>query len=173
LYYPQQHVENDTIINKALDEKGNAYTSGRINYNNSEIIYMDQSQKKKISSLEVYKFDLKGRKFLIEEVLEDQDWILTEETKKIDQYVCYKAVLNNSEKRVEAWYTNEIQTALGPKGYGLPGLILELKEGKRNVSFHKIDLLSPDTIAIKPPTEGEKITREDLENLSAKLFGEY
>jgi len=167
-------VENDTIINQALDEKGNVYTSGRINYNNSEIIYMNQSQKKKISSLEVYQFDLKGRKFLIEEALEDQDWMLTKETKKIDQYLCYKAVLNNSEKRVEVWYTREIKAAHGPKGYyGLPGLILELKEGKKNVSFHKIHLLSKEKTNIKPPTEGEKITREDLENLPAKLFGQH
>jgi len=39
IYYPQEPVENDTVINQTLDEKGNTYTNGRINYNNSEIIF--------------------------------------------------------------------------------------------------------------------------------------
>ncbi|AXT50641.1 GLPGLI family protein [Aquimarina sp. BL5] len=174
LYYPQEEVGNDTVSEIRTNRKGREFKRERINYNNSEVVYIDQSQRKKISSLEVYEFDLKGRKFLIEEALEQPQWTLTKETKKIDQYVCYKAILKNSDKKVEAWYTREIKSAHGPKGYcGLPGLILELKEDKRTVNFHKIRILSENGFEINPPTEGEKITRQELIDLPAKLFNQY
>ncbi|WP_299899611.1 GLPGLI family protein [uncultured Aquimarina sp.] len=174
LYYPQNEVSNDTVSHSRTSKKGRELVDERINYNDSEIIYLDISQKKKISSLKVHKFDYKGRKFLIEETLEPQEWELTQETKKIDQYLCYKAILKNSDKKVEAWYTNKIKASYGPKGYyGLPGLILELKEGEKKVSFDKVSLFPSEPIIINPPNEGEKITREELENLSTKIFNEY
>ncbi|WP_405207587.1 GLPGLI family protein [Aquimarina sp. LLG6339-5] len=174
LYYPQNKAGNDTVSQEGTNEKGDNFKNVRINYYDSEVIYIDQSQNKKTSYIKVHEFDFRGREFLIEEVLDKQEWALTKETKKVKQYVCYKAVLNNSDKKVEAWYTKEIIANHGPKGYyGLPGLILELKEGKKTVRFHKIQLLSSDTIDIKPPTEGEKITREELKNLPSKLFNQY
>ncbi|WP_299444052.1 GLPGLI family protein [uncultured Aquimarina sp.] len=174
LYYPQEKVSNDTLSETRTNKNGSEFTRERINYNNSEIIYIDQSQNKKISALKVHVFDNRGRLFLIEEVLETQEWILTKETKKIDQYVCYKAILNNSERKVEAWYAKEIKSTNGPKGYhGLPGLILELKEGRKTIRFHEINLLSSESMDIKPPTEGEKVTRQELEDLPSKLFNQY
>lgn len=174
LYYPQNEVSNDTVSHSRTNKKGRELVDERINYNDSEIIYLDTSKKKKISSLKVHKFDYKGRKFLIEEGLEPQEWELTNKVKKIDQYICYKAILKNSDKKVEAWYTEKIKAPYGPKGYyGLPGLILELKEDKRKVSFDKVSLFPSEPIIINPPTEGDKITREELEDLSTKIFNEY
>ncbi|MGY3793635.1 GLPGLI family protein [uncultured Aquimarina sp.] len=174
LYYPQNEVSNDTVSHSRTNKKGRELVDERINYNDSEIIYLDTSKKKKISSLKVHKFDYKGRKFLIEETLEPQEWELTNKVKKIDQYICYKAILKNTDKKVEAWYTNKIKASYGPKGYyGLPGLILELKEGEKIVSFDKVSLFPSEPIIINPPNEGEKITREELENLSTKIFNEY
>ncbi|MGY3793634.1 GLPGLI family protein [Aquimarina sp. 433] len=174
LYYPQDNVSNDTVSRTSFNKKGKELVDEQINYNDSEIIYLDISQKKKISALKVHKFDFRGRKFLIDETLEPQEWELTEETKKIDQYRCYKAILKNSDKKVEAWYTNKIKASYGPKGYyGLPGLILELKEGEKKVSFDKVSLFPSEPIIINPPTEGEKITREELEGLAQKLFDQY
>ncbi|WP_299211466.1 GLPGLI family protein [uncultured Aquimarina sp.] len=174
LYYPQEKVSNDTLSETRTNEKGRKYTREHINYNDSEIIYVDRTSKKIVSSLKIHEFDQRGRTFLIEEELEQLQWTLIKETKKIDQYICYKAILNNSDKKVEAWYTREIKLAHGPKGYyGLPGLILELKEDKRTVSFYKIHVLPEDGFELKPPTEGEKISREELKDLPAKLFNEY
>ncbi|MBW1295932.1 GLPGLI family protein [Aquimarina litoralis] len=174
LYYPQDKVSNDTVSHSRTNKQGRELVDERINYNDSEIIYLDTSIKKKISSLKVHKFDFRGRKFLIDEALVIQKWELTKETKQIDKYLCYKAILLNSDKRVEAWYTNEIKAPFGPKGYyGLPGLILELKEDRQRVRFDKIYLFPSEPVIVNPPTEGEKITREELENLSAKIFNEY
>ncbi|MHA7057724.1 GLPGLI family protein [Aquimarina sp. M1] len=174
LYYPQEKVGNDTISETRTNKRGLEFKRERINYNDSEIIYIDQSQKTKVSSIKVHEFDKKGRGFLIEEALENLQWSLREETKQIDNYVCHKAILQNSDKKVVAWYTKEFNTSAGPKGYhGLPGLILELKEGKKTVSFHKINLLSAQSMDINPPTEGEKITRQELNDLPSKLFNQY
>jgi len=158
LYYPQEKVSNDSISESNINEKGKSIVNQRINYNNSEIIYIDQKNNKKVTALKIHEFDLKDREFLIEETLEKQEWILTKETKKIGQYVCYRAELKYSNNTIEAWYTTEIKISAGPKGYyGLPGLILELRKGKSTVRFDSIQLFSNEKIEIQPPTEGEKI----------------
>ena len=78
-----------------------------------------------------------------------ENWLITKETKKIDNYLCYKATNTNVVVNpkgefkfpVTAWFCPEIPVSFGPSGYGnLPGLILELQV--RNVSYiaKKIDL---------------------------------
>ena len=94
---------------------------------------------------------------MIEEKLESYNWIKGLETKKIGGYNCRRAVLTNSEKDVEAWFTEEIKNKDGPKGYwGLPGLILELTEDNQTVSFSYIRILSKESFEINPPVEGKK-----------------
>lgn len=68
--------------------------------------------------------------------MDDINWKLTKETKKIGKYTCYKATTNiYSEqpfgmgfiKPVIAWYTPDIPVPFGIQGFvGLPGLTLEL-----------------------------------------------
>lgn len=102
----------------------------------------------------------------------NKNWVLTNETKKIDNYTCYKAtteyVVINSRGEfkhpVIAWYCPELPFSFGPGGYGgLPGLILELQE--RNIVFGaiKIELKSSHEKIILP-TKGKKITNEDYQN---------
>lgn len=71
-----------------------------------------------------------------------RNWILTNETKLIDNYLCYKATniykVTNGEKifnhAVIAWFCPKLPYPFGPNGYGnLPGLILELQV--RNIVF--------------------------------------
>ena len=70
------------------------------------------------------------------------NWMLTTETKLIDNYLCYKATniykVTNDTKTflhpVTAWYCPQIPYRYGPNGYSnLPGLILELQV--RNVVY--------------------------------------
>lgn len=88
---------------------------------------------------------------MVKESLKD-NWTMHNETKVIDNYVCYKAtnvniIENDSGKifrhPVVAWYCPQLPYNYGPNGYGnLPGLILELQV--RNVVFgvKKIDFNS-------------------------------
>ncbi|KAA1244290.1 GLPGLI family protein [Aquimarina sp. RZ0] len=174
IYYPQENVSNDTLISTVVSASGLRSSKKIINYNDMEVIYKDLSEKIQVSSLQKHHFDRKKRSFLIEEELQDFNWIITQKTKKIKGYVCYKALLKESNKNIEAWFTREIKTSTGPKEYwGLPGLILEIREGRRTVSLSSISIFSSESFDIKPPTEGEKITREDFEGVSSRLFDEY
>lgn len=80
-----------------------------------------------------------------------ENWILTNETKNIDNYLCYKAtniytVVNPKgtfKFPVTAWYCPKIPYSFGPLGYGnLPGLILELQVRNVNYLSKRIDLNS-------------------------------
>ena len=86
------------------------------------------------------------------------DWELSNETKIIDQFTCFKAILKQDGTNyfgkkttfiTEAWYAPALPYAFGPKGFnGLPGLILELKTKRTTFLASKIVTLS----ALKPIT---------------------
>ncbi len=114
-------------------------------------MYKNFAQQKGLQSTE-----MGGKNFLIVDTLKPQPWKLSEETKKILGYTCYKATRkapaprmmmrsmsmggantgdttksnsSSTPKEIEivAWYTNDIVTPAGPENYGLlPGLILEI-----------------------------------------------
>jgi GLPGLI family protein len=108
------------------------------------------------------------------------EWKLENETKLIDNYLCYKAtsveVVVNSEgtfkHAIIAWYCPSIPFSYGPKGFnGLPGLILELQV--RNITWGatKIELSKEDKI-IEKPTKGKLITEDEYKKMisSPPLF---
>lgn len=89
-----------------------------------------------------------GRLFLVA-LYPLNPWNVTQETKKIGKYTCYKATLKDSyigmsgknEKTIIAWFTPQIPYPFGPLKYnGLPGLILELQDGKFIFYAKKIQL---------------------------------
>ena len=66
---------------------------------------------------------------------------------------------------ITAWYTPEIPVNQGPEGYwGLPGLILEVNDGKTVILCSKIVLNPKEKVVIKPASKGKVI--------SQKLFDE-
>ncbi|MCZ8089197.1 GLPGLI family protein [Flavobacterium sp.] len=96
---------------------------------------------------------LKEKQFLGQDIYlkekKVENWILTSETKQIDNYLCYKATNTYTVVNIKgtfkfpviAWYCPKLPYSFGPLGYGnLPGLILELQV--RNVNYHSknIDL---------------------------------
>lgn len=102
-------------------------------------------------------------------------WKLLNTSKKIGKYNCYKATLlnnNNKETKVTAWYTLDIPLAYGPKDYnGLPGIILELYEGKFFFKASKIELSNKNKI-IEKPVDGLKLTQEEFNNRFKGFFDE-
>ena len=91
------------------------------------------------------------------------DWKLTQETKLIGGYLCYKAInisSNNKKKKPIAWYTPNISASFGPKQYfGLPGLILELEEAAVIFKAKEITL-NPKNKIVFEIIDGIKITKE-------------
>lgn len=108
----------------------------------------------------------------------NSNWTLTNETKEIDGYLCYKAtseyIVFNSKGEfrhpVIAWYCPQISIPLGPLGYGkLPGLILELQEWNNVFGLEKIQFLDVQE-PIFIPTKGIKISNQDYQNKVGEAF---
>lgn len=117
--------------------------------------------------------------FLIEQE-KNSDWKLTQEKKKIGNFVCFKAIKNDTyvgssgnliNRKIIAWYTNEIPYPYGPLKYnGLPGLILELKNDKAIFYATKIELHKKNVIEnIKKPKKGIKITQKKYDSIVMNL----
>lgn len=171
-----------------------------------------------------------GKEFLIKDSLPKYNWVLTEETKKIGDYTCFKATttiepsksdfrnmrMKREEQRIEkklekqgnttgstteenkkdekekakttnfmdqvelpkeititAWYCPEIPINQGPEGYwGLPGLILEVSDGKTIILCSKLALNTKDKVEIKAPTGGDKVTQKEFDEIMMKKMEE-
>ena len=136
-----------------------------------DIFYTDLHKNENIESK--YAF---GQDFLITH--ESVKWNLSTETKVINTYNCKKATTTieinrrgvKVKKKVVAWYASDIPLNFGPKFYnGLPGLILELQEGKLKFNATKIILNPKGNIILKKPINGELVTTEELSKIAIKL----
>ncbi|UQD55252.1 GLPGLI family protein [Flavobacterium sp. K5-23] len=104
------------------------------------------------------------------------NWILLNETKLIDNYLCYKATTENivvhKEKTfrhpITAWYCPQIPFPYGPLNYGnLPGLILELQTKDAVYGAKTIQLNVNDTV-IEELKKYRVIEEEELNDLIEK-----
>lgn len=147
----------------------------------NDVLYKDVNKK-------IYrnKTEISGKNFLIEDKLQTADWEMTAETKKIGKYTCYKATRSREEERVsftmtdgdkeetkekvtvttEVWYTPEIPVSNGPGMFwGLPGLILEVHEGKLTIVCTELVLNPSDKVSIDRPTKGKKVSQEKFDKI--------
>lgn len=103
-----------------------------------------------------------------------KNWILHNETKKIDRFVCYKAtteIVRVAPQKtfrfpITAWYCPEINVPFGPAGFGnLPGLILELQT-KDAVFGVKTILINPeDKIEVPKLKKGNLTSEKELDEI--------
>lgn len=149
------------------------------NSEGSDILYRNLNENRYVNQNEFH-----GKVFLIRDELEKPEWTLTNETKSIGEYVCFKAtydrivkktVMNSSDGKVEtveelqtvtAWYTPQIPLGHGPENYwGLPGLILEINDENYALLCTKIVLNNKDAIEVTEPRRGSKITKEKYDKI--------
>ena len=77
------------------------------------------------------------------------------------------------EIAVTAWYTPEIPVNQGPENYwGLPGLILEVNDGKTTILCSKVVMNAKEKVEIKPSTSGDVITQEKYDEVVLKKMEE-
>jgi GLPGLI family protein len=131
--------------------------------------------------------DLFGKKFLIEDSVEALNWKLGNETKSIGNYICNKAIAEKiftvaktemvdgevkdtivkDTVEIVAWYTMQIPVSHGPGKYGgLPGLILELYDGRTTSLCTKVSISTAEDAEIKVPDNGEEVSRAEFEKIS-------
>ena len=72
---------------------------------------------------------------------------------------------------ITAWYTPEIPVNQGPEGYwGLPGLILEVNDGKTIILCSKVVMNAKEKAEIKAPKVGKEVTQKEYDEIvTAKM----
>lgn len=119
------------------------------------------------SSLGVFK----DKEFLVYNSFEN-NWKLSNETKFIDKFKCYKALQEveyttgkgTHTKTITAWFCPELPYSFGPKGYfGLPGLILELTD--RNTTFIANKIVLSKDINVEFSKEGKLISHDEYQKI--------
>jgi GLPGLI family protein len=132
-----------------------------------KVYYIDLITKKNY----MQECDLLEKCYLIEQP--KLEWQLTQQTKIIGGYVCYKAINSNSKNKKQkpvAWYTPQISASFGPKEYfGLPGLILELEEAAVVFKAKEIVLNPKENIEIEKML-GTIITKEEYNKKLQKSY---
>lgn len=119
--------------------------------------------------------DFMGKKFLIRDQIKKLDWKITADQVKILDYVCMKAVLQDSSRSVEAWFTPQIAAPVGPSEFGqLPGAVLRvvLNDGKRQIDAIKVDLNPIAPASITVPAKGKKVSAEEMKKIVDKKLKE-
>lgn len=77
------------------------------------------------------------------------------------------------ETTITAWYTPEIPVNQGPESYwGLPGLILEVNDGKTTILCSKIVLNAKDKAEIKAPNKGKTVSQKEYDEIVIKKMEE-
>ena len=78
------------------------------------------------------------------------------------------------EVTITAWYTPEIPISQGPENYwGLPGLILEVSDGKTVILCSKIVMNSKEKVEIKSPSNGKVISQKEYDETVTKKMEEF
>jgi GLPGLI family protein len=77
------------------------------------------------------------------------------------------------EVTITAWYTPEIPVNQGPESYwGLPGLILEVNDGKTVILCSKVVLNTKEKVEIKAPAKGKVISQKEYDETVVKKMEE-
>ena len=75
---------------------------------------------------------------------------------------------------ITAWYTPEIPVSQGPEGYwGLPGLILEVNDGRTIILCSKIVLNPKDKVEIKSVIKGKVVSQKEYDEAVMKKMEEF
>ncbi|WP_203257588.1 GLPGLI family protein [Hyunsoonleella ulvae] len=143
-----------------------------------DIMYKNIKEQRYTSKTEIY-----GKRFLIKDTLINRKWELINETKNIGAYTCYKAIfkdeittktINNEGQFVKVtkprtttvWYTPQIPVSNGPLNYfGLPGLILEVNDGKLTLVCTKIVINPEKSVEITEPKKGKLVTQKEFNSI--------
>jgi GLPGLI family protein len=158
-----EEINKFSIITKALN--GGKYYC---DFNNNEKIYIIDD----------------GEKFNITKFINEYKWNLTNESKIINGYKCFKATSHKEEfsklrkKTLSVspivWYAPELPFPFGPSGLdGLPGLVLEGSiNGKTYFYATKINFDYKEKIDFERPKSGKYITPEEYEDLQIKMIND-
>lgn len=134
-----------------------------------EELYLDHNSKKKF-----HKKGIMGKPFIINDDLTKLNWKITTEKVKYLDYVCLKAIFEDGDNLVVAWFTPEIAPNLGPDKYhSLPGTILLLNINDGFTEYRATEIiLQPLNEKLEKPSKGKKVSQEEFDEIKAEKDAE-
>lgn len=121
-------VDKDKCLSKELQRIDNSQGSRMTIFTVEGDVVDKQTYLDFNSYQKIIEKSVNGKAYLINDVIEKNDWKITKETKTINGFEVRKAVLNKDPYSIEAWFAKDIKSKCGPNNYNnLPGLILEVK----------------------------------------------
>jgi GLPGLI family protein len=183
-----KNVKQNDFLKKIVDESTNYYCQLDFNTTKSHFYFQKKmsinssvGEYEKVISVMVsngdYYYDKELKELIIEhddktltrEEYQTNQWVISEESKNIDMYMCYKATCTQQynrgdkllTKQIVAWFAPSLPFSFGPKQFnGLPGLILELTDGNITLYANKIEFKEPNQLVINLP-KGKVISVSD------------
>ncbi len=166
----------NTESNDHLKEKNGNYNFS-IGSKMENFIFSDKFQK---LNLEIVKGFEPKKYYQIVDSLKNSDWEITEESKMIEGYKTLKALKKFKGREYLVWFTPDIPGYFGPlKLHGLPGLILEVSDSKKeiiliakkiliNKHFEKLQFPKVNYPQIRRMEYNQMVNKE-LEKLTQKM----
>lgn len=155
-----------------MDKDEQQYDKMASKYSSTYDYYLDNDLK-----LGMFRYTSNG--MLVKQNVKDKEWDISTESKKIGDYLCYKAVYlksymnwkgKNITVPVTAWFAPSLPYRYGPKGYyGLPGLILELHESYGVFLATEVKIDESKLLKFEFP-KGKAISEEEYEKYQSSFF---
>ncbi|MDP3354198.1 MAG: GLPGLI family protein [Flavobacteriaceae bacterium] len=159
--FNNKKIDAQTGVNMALTQNKYTLFDFKIIKSNTEHIVIDK---------------IFSDKFYYKEQ-QNLNWVITDETKQINSYLCQKATTSYAGRSYIAWFSNSIPIADGPyKFAGLPGLIIEMYDTRFHYHFEmlsleqKTDYFSFDLAKIQKTSKVEFFNA--LANLKKDIIGQ-
>ena len=162
-------------INRQMEEQvANPSFDGNINLvskgssTNESFYFVSNTQTLK----RIYR--LMQNQYILDEPYPQLDWKINDDTLTIGGYNCQKATVSFKGRTYTAWFSPELPFSFGPwKLHGLPGLILDVADSKKEVVFHFVGFEKLDhvNLQIGTTTDYIEINQEALDRL-LKVFKE-
>lgn len=97
----------------------------------------------------------------------------TETKKRPGRQGLLSRIVADENPEIIAWFTPEIPVSQGPSDYwGLPGLILEINNGRSSLLCSEIRLNQDAEEKIKRPSKGKKVTQQEYNTIMADKMEE-
>lgn len=160
LFYNKDRSLYKAIPQMASEDEATSEIIAKIFIDYEKVFFRDTKLKELIQNC-----NLDGTLYNVTSNYNSIEWNMGTETKKISNFTCYKATGKIRNVDVIAWYCPQIPYNIGPNTYGnLPGLILELSQGKLRYLATSVNLNYKEKIAVEKP-KGKTITTQEYNKL--------
>ncbi|MFD2892195.1 GLPGLI family protein [Flavobacterium chuncheonense] len=132
-------------------------------------------------NLTIHKTELLGDTYFVEKKIDSYKWNITNESKEINGFICYKAEADfpfddfrgKGVIELVAWFCPQFPYPFGPDIYfGLPGLVFEAYKKNTAVKFYLKKIKQLDEVnKIDFPKE-EKISEEEMTKIFNKTMND-